>query len=175
MTTPRIAPLPVSAGRADCWNAAVRNTAVSSPSRITAKNAIPTSARPEPRASAPSTAILEVAAEIARVAAHPDDHVGDCGGRDERDERLELLLADLGQVLVEDLQRDPEADAEEHGHADAGPHRAQRVPAAGGGEEGGDDDDDQRRLEALAEADHEGRQHALALREMDPQSRHMYG
>ena len=97
------------------------------------------------------------------MAAHPDDHVGHRSGGDECDDGLELLLTDLRQVLVEDLEGDPEADAEEHRHGDAGPHRAERVPATGGGEEGCDDDDDQRRLEALAEANHEGGQHALGL------------
>ena len=52
------------------------------------------------------------------VTAHPDDHVGHRGGRNEGDQRLELLLLLLGQVLVEHLQRQTEADAEEHGHAD---------------------------------------------------------
>ena len=93
------------------------------------------------------------------MAAHPDDHVRDRGGGDERHDGLELLLADLRQVLVEDLKRDAEADAEQDGDADACPHRAQRVLAARGGQERRDDDDDQRRLEAFAQADDERWQH----------------
>ena len=36
-----------------------------------------TSAPAEPAASAPAADVLEVALELARVPAHPDDHVGD--------------------------------------------------------------------------------------------------
>ena len=106
--------------------------------------------------------VLQIAAQVAGVAPHPDDHVGDGRRSDEGDQRLELLLLALGEVRVQHLQRNPEADAEEHRDSDSGPHRAQRIPAARAGEEGGDDDDDQRRFEALAEADDEGRQHVLA-------------
>ena len=71
--------------------------------------------------------ILQIAAQVAGVAAHPDDHVRHRRRGDDRDQRLELLLLALGEVLVEDLERDSEADAEEDGDADAGPHRAQRI------------------------------------------------
>ena len=72
--------------------------------------------------------LLQIAAQVAGVAAHPDDHVGHRCRGDERDQRLELLLLALGEVLVEHLERDSEADAEEDRDADAGPHRAQRIP-----------------------------------------------
>ena len=109
----------------------------------------------------PRNRVLEIAAEVARVTAHPDDHVGHRRRGDQRDQRLELLLLALRQVLVEHLQRDAEADAEET--ATPTPVHIARSESRGPRRRGTcDDDDDQRRLEALAEADHEGRKHALA-------------
>ena len=64
-----------------------------------------------------------------------------------------------GQVLVEDLQRDADDDADRDRRADADPHQAQRVAAALLVEERGDDADDQRGLDALAQADDERGKH----------------
>ena len=50
------APTQDSVALPEAWNVASRNTAVSKPSRSTARNAITTSARPEPDASAEAAA-----------------------------------------------------------------------------------------------------------------------
>ncbi len=65
------------------------------------------------------------------------------------DDGLQALLLALGQVVVDDLQGDRDADADQHGGDDAGPHPAQAVAAALLGEERGDDADDQGGLDAL--------------------------
>ena len=53
---PSAAPPPAVTGLVADWKAASRKTAVSKPSRSTARNAIPTRAHVEPRASALSAA-----------------------------------------------------------------------------------------------------------------------
>ena len=59
----------------------------------------------EPSTSASEARACEVALEVGGVAAHPDDHPGDHPDRDQGDDRLELLLLPLGQVLLGDVQR----------------------------------------------------------------------
>jgi hypothetical protein len=56
-------------------------------------------------------------------------------------------------------KHDGHGDAERDGQADPQPHRAQRVATLLAAQEGGDDPHDQRGLEALAQGDHERRQH----------------
>ena len=80
------------------------------------------------------------------------------------DDRLEALLLRCGSCRLTTLSATPTATQMRDGDRDAGPHPAQRVAAALLAQEGGDDADDQRRLEALAEADHERRQHQFSPR-----------
>ena len=96
------------------------------------------------------------------MAAHPDDHEGDDRDRAEADDRLQHLLLALGQLLVEDLQGDADAGAEQDRDDHAGPHVAQRAGLALLAQERRDDADDQRGLEALAQADHVRGDHGAA-------------
>ena len=150
---------PAAVESPEAWKAASRKTAVSSPSRSTAKKAIATSAQAEPSASAWPALARSVAGEAARVPAHPDDHERDHADRDRRDDRLEAFLLALRQRLVEDLQADRDADAQRDREQDTGPHGAKRVRASLLAQERGDDAYDQRRLDAFAQPDHERRQH----------------
>ncbi len=109
-------------------------------------------------------ALLEIALEVGGVATHPDDHPGDHPDRDQRDDRLELLLLPLRQVLLGDVERVRHAAAEQHRSRHAEPHPPQRVAATLLAEEGGDDPDDQRRLEALPQTDDEGGKHDPKVR-----------
>jgi hypothetical protein len=93
------------------------------------------------------------------VPPHPGDHERDDPHRHGAHDRLERLLPALRQLLVDELERDADRDAQPHGGDDADPHRAQRVAAALLAEEGGDDADDERGLDAFAQADDEGGQH----------------
>jgi hypothetical protein len=52
----------------------------------------------------------------------------------------------------------------EHGGEHADPHLAQRAAPCVAAQEGGDDADDERGLDALAQTDHEGRDHTALLR-----------
>ena len=56
----------------------------------------------EPAASAPAAWSRSSPLEVARVAAHADDHVGDHRDGDEADDGLEGLLLALGQLVVDD-------------------------------------------------------------------------
>ena len=141
-------------------NAASRKTEVSKPSRRTAKHAIPTSAHIDPVSSAPAACDVQLAAQVARVVRHPDDHVRDHRDGDQRDDRLEPLLRAVGELVVDDAEHDRDADAQDDGQRHARPHRPEPVGPARAAQEGGDDPDDQRRLEALAQGDDEGGQHA---------------
>ena len=71
-----------------------------------------------------------------------------------------MLLLSLGQLLVEDLERDPDRDAQGHRDRHADPDVAQRRPLALLSQERRDDPDDQRGLEAFAQSDHVGGDHA---------------
>ena len=92
---------------------------------------------------------------------HPDDHVGDHRDGHQGDDRLEALLLALGQLVVDEAQDHGNGHAERDGQADAHPHRAQGIRAPLALEEGGDDAHDERGLEALAQGDHERRQHGI--------------
>ena len=50
--------------------------------------------------------------------------------RGDADDRLQALLLALRQLLVEQLERDADGDADRDRRADAEPHRAQRVAPA---------------------------------------------
>ena len=103
--------------------------------------------------------ILQLALEIARMLGHPHDHVGDHRHRHERDDGLEALLLAVRKLVVDDPQYDGHGDAQRDGQADPQPHGAQRIATLLAAQEGGDDPHDQRGLEALAQGDHERRQH----------------
>ena len=70
-TSPRSAPSPASDPLELSLNAASKNTTVSKPSRMTARNAIATRAKPEPTASADVGRALQLTLQIARVPFHP--------------------------------------------------------------------------------------------------------
>jgi len=103
--------------------------------------------------------LLELALEVARVLGHPDDHVGDHPHRHEGDDGLQALLLAMRQLVVDDAQHDRHRDAQRDRQADAEPHRAQSIRALLPAQEGGDDAHDERGLKALAQRDHERRQH----------------
>src|SRR5690348_4510438 len=105
------------------------NTAVSKPSRSTARNAIPTSASAEPLASAlatPDSSSRFSPRALRRI----HDHVGDRDDGDQAHHGLEALLLALGEIVVRDPQRHGYAQAERDREAHADPHSSERVPAA---------------------------------------------
>jgi hypothetical protein len=106
----------------------------------------------------------QVALEIGRVPAHPDDHPGDHPDRHQRDHRLELLLLALREVLLGHVQGPGGASTEEQRDQHPEPHPPQRVAPALLRQERGDDPDDQRGFEALPQADDEGRKHERKVR-----------
>ena len=158
--TPRTAPIPADAGSVELWNAASRNTAVSKPSRITAKNAIPTSAIIEPSASAVAALDAQLAGEAASVPAHPDDHERDHRDGQQADDGLEALLLPLradrcsgpGERRATPMQIVTAAPTPTH-------IQRRRVTPALLAQERGDDADDEGGLDAFAKADDEGGQH----------------
>ena len=156
--------MPVSPGRSDCWNAASMNTAVSRPSRSTARNAItirpiaePSTSATEARAcrsplrSAECRRIQTIIQVIIPTAASAMT-VSSCS------------CSRCGQVLLGDVEPVRHAAAQDDRAGDAEPHPAQRVAAALLAEERGDDPDDQRRLEALPQTDDEGGKHGRKVR-----------
>ena len=130
---------------------------------MTAKKAIADErgrpSRPPARAGA---ARADPRDSVARVPAHPHDHERDDADGRRADDRLQALLLPLWQLLVDDLQRDADGEADGGRGGDAEPHPAQRVGPPLLAQEGGDDADDERRLDALAQADDERRKHAIA-------------
>ena len=102
---------------------------------------------------------LQVALEIACVLTHPHNHVRDHRDGDDADDGFEAFLLALRQVARQHLESNGNSDADGDGDADPDPHPAQSVGAALASEEGRDDAHDERRLEPLAEADDEGREH----------------
>ncbi len=93
------------------------------------------------------------------MAAHPDDHEGDHADGEQGDDRLEALLLLLRQVVVEDLQADRDAEADQHRDDDARPHPAQAIATAFLHEERGDDPNDQGGFDPFTQTDDERRQH----------------
>ena len=155
--------MPAAVESPDAWKAASRKTAVSSPSRRTAKKAIATSAQAEPSASARGR--RSPAASPARPRA--------C-------RRIQTIMnvtmptaigattvsspscCCCGSAWSSDLQADRRRRCRARPRAATPSHiAAQRVPAALLAQERGDDADDQRRLDALAQPDHERRQHSV--------------
>ena len=67
-----------------------------------------------------------------------------------------------GSERLSDLEQDADGEADRDRERDPGPHPAERVAAALPHEKRSDDPDDQRGLDALAQADYEGRQHLRA-------------
>jgi hypothetical protein len=106
---------------------------------------------------------LQLAPQVRGVPFHPDDHPRDHPDGDEADDRLELLLLALGELLLEDAKRDADGRAQQHRGEHPQPHPAHRVTPAPLAEEGRDDPDDERRLQALPEADHERGEHRRLL------------
>ena len=107
---------------------------------------------------------LELAFHLARVVAHPDDHVGHADDGHQRQRSLEQLALPKGKRFVEHRQGDRHCRADRHGQTDADPDGTQRVFLVALDDEGGNDADDQRRLEALAQADDKRRQQVLLRR-----------
>jgi hypothetical protein len=95
----------------------------------------------------------------ARVAAHPDDHVGDGADRDQPDHRLQPLLLALGQILADDVEDHGDGGAEDDPDRHPDPHLPHRIVPPLLDQEGGDDADDQRGLDALSQSDDEGWDH----------------
>ena len=105
--------------------------------------------------------LLQLALEVAGVLGHPDDHVGD--HRDGHEAPTTVSRPSCwrwGSSLSTIRSTTATATHSATASADAHPHRAQRVGPPLAAQEGGDDAHDQRGLEALAEGDHERRQHA---------------
>ena len=144
-------------------NTASRNTAVSSPSRRTAKNAMPTSAQDRAGDERGLGALLERALQLAGVALHPDDHVGDARDGHQGEDRLQPFLLFVRERPVDGLQDQRHRQAQRDRQADPVPHRSQRLALPALDQERGDDPDDERGLEAFAESDDEGGQHAAFL------------
>ena len=160
--TPRTAPRPVTSGVVEPWNAASMKTAVSSPSRSTARNAMATRAHAEPVIKACAASSSSVRLELARVPAHPDDHVGDAGhGHESQDPLHDLALLE-GQRLPNEVQANGCRRADGHGQQDAKPHVSKRACLAPLSKERGNDPDDQRCFQAFAQADDERWQQALS-------------
>ena len=107
---------------------------------------------------------LEVPLQVGRVPAHPHDHPRDHPDGDQGDDRFELLLLLLREVLLGDAQRNRRPRAEQDRSPDAEPHPPERVAPATLDEERGDDPDDQRCFEAFPEPDDEGREHLPMVR-----------
>ncbi len=154
VSRPSTAPRPASSSFVDAWNAASRKTAVSSPSRSTAKNAIATSAQADPVAIA----------------------VAACASSSARSPRACRRIQTIMKVTIATAQRPTtvssisccrwgsswlricsatptaaqNSDRDDHAEPDV----AQRTGLALLAQERRDDADDQRRLEALAQADH---------------------
>ena len=102
---------------------------------------------------------LELPLQVARVAPHPDHHVGDHSDGDRTDDGLEPLLLPLRQIGGDDPQDDPDGQTDGQRGDDSHPHPAQGVRAAALLEEGSDDADDQCCFKALSQADDERGQH----------------
>ncbi len=77
----------------------------------------------------------------------------------EGEDTLQHLALPKRQRLADPVQDDGDRGAQADGHPHAQPHRPERPPLTALGEEGGDDAHDERGLEALTEADDEGREH----------------
>ncbi len=104
-TMPRIAPKP-AVGVVGFWKTASRKTAVSSPSRKTAKNAIPMRGLDRAFLQRAGRAVTQMARQPGGMPTHPDQHEGDDADGDGADDGLQTLLLLLRQLLVDDLQRD---------------------------------------------------------------------
>ena len=113
----------------------------------------------EPWSNATVGPVLEIALEVGRVPPHPHDHPRDHPDGDQRDDRLELLLLLLREVLLGDPESHRRTRAERHRQDDPEPHPPHRVAPALLDEEGGHDPHDERSLEALTEPDDEGGKH----------------
>ena len=124
----------MSAGRDDASNAATRNTAVSRPSRNTARKAIPARARPDPAISAMSARGSRSALQ-GRTAwrwIHTIIHADHRNGH-EPDDGLELLLLALRELFLGELQRHAAGRAQQHRRDHADPHPPQRPASAHAG------------------------------------------
>ena len=110
-------------------------------------------------ASAEAALALERRLDAARVAAHPDDHVGDRGDRDQADHRLQPLLLLLGQLLRRPRRGRRRRRCRARSRSRRRPTSGASRPASLLDQEGGDDADDQRGLDALSQGDDESRDH----------------
>ena len=106
---------------------------------------------------------FEVAFEIPRVFAHPQNHVRDHDDGNGSDHRFETFLVLLREVLGNDLERQPDGDADGDGNRHADPDLAKGIAATLLVQKRGNDAHDERRLHAFSESDHERREHALLL------------
>ena len=77
--------------------------------------------------------LLEIALEVGRVPAHPHDHPRDHPDRDQGDDRLELLLLLLREVLLRDPERDRDRGAQEDRGRDAEPTSSATRPGGRAG------------------------------------------
>ncbi len=156
---PRVAPMADEATLVEALNAATRKTAVSRPSRRTARNAIAMRPSAEPVASAARCFSQESAR---RASPHRFIHTIIQVTRDDGDhgdDRLQPLLLATGKLLANQVQRDAGCGAYACCGEHAGPHPAQGVAPLLAGEKRSDDADDQRGFKAFTEADHEGGEH----------------
>ena len=142
------------------WNAASRKTAVSRPSRRTAKKAMPTSASVEPRASARRGARLELPAQrrarCARIQTIMNVTIPTAA-------RPTMVSSPScwrwGRSSSTHLQAPRRRRRRARSRCRRRPHVAQGVATALLARKRGDDPDDQGGFEALAQADDESRQH----------------
>ena len=89
----------------------------------------------------------------------PHDHPGDHRDGNQADDRLELLLLPLWQLLGREVETDAARGTEHDRADDPDPHPAERLRLLALAEERGHDADDQCGFETLPQADHEGGQH----------------
>ena len=122
----------------------------------------------DPWISASEARSLQIALQVGRVTAHPDDHPGDHPDGRQRDHRLELLLLALGQVLLRHVEGVGDPAADDDRPDDPEPHPPQGVAPTLLAEERGDDADDQGRLEALPQTDDERGKHGRQVRDPLP-------
>ena len=146
------------------WNdrIGIRKRTVSTPSRMTARNASATSASRAALGERSVDAVLELALERAALAAHPEEHPREHADGEDAGEALEGLLDDERQPLDREGDHQPDRDRQADRGNDADRDLAERVAPADLHEVGGDDADDERGLEAFAKHQEERGEHRRA-------------
>ena len=95
---------------------------------------------------------MQLALDVRRGAAHPEEHPGDDTGGDEHRDALEDLLGRLLQPTDGVEEDEPDDDAQHDRHAGSEPDRPEVALVPGLREVRQDDADDEGRLDALAQA-----------------------